>query len=260
MERHRAIRVVSSERCGSSRPVLIETDGGRCFAKLLGAGQGPAALVAEVIVAVLADALDLLVPDRSLVFLDDRLECDDRDPELIDLLHASRGWNLGFRELEGARVLRAGDLEDIDSETASKVVGLDGLVMNLDRTLRNPNILRSGGEMWLIDHGASLGFQHRWSTVTEESPRRVGCDVNHVLFSRATEVGAWDARLAATLDRSVIRKAVEAVPDSFLSPLVPWPATPSALARRREAYTAFLWKRLKLPRPFVPANPDCIAG
>ncbi len=251
----RAVRVVSAERRGSSRPVVIETEAGLFLTKLRGAAQGTGALVAELIVAKLAEALGLLVPARSLVWVDDTLACEDRDAELADLLRASRGLNLGFRVIQGTIELRAEHLDRINPETASKIVWLDGLVMNPDRTRRNPNILIARDELWLIDHGAALGFQHNWRSVTESSPRRgSGPDTGHVLFSRATELATWDEALAARLNRDLIRAATREVPDDFLAPLVPAPATPDALARRREAYTAFLWKRLKAPRPFVTAN------
>ena len=255
MDMHRAIRVVSAERRGSSRPVVTETGAGRFFTKLRGAAQGPSVLVAELIVAALAEALGLLVPPRALILLDDTLACEDRDAELVDLLRASRGWNLGFRVLDPATELRADHLESISPDVASKIVWLDGLVMNPDRTSRNPNLLVCGKDLWLIDHGATLGFQHNWAAVTEQSARRsVGRGAGHVLASRATRLTEWDGPLAACLEREVIRHAVQSVPDDFLEPLLGVRATPTALTRRREAYVAFLWKRLKPPRPFVPTR------
>ena len=101
----RARRIVSSHKRGSSWPVVAETEEGRFLVKLRGAAQGTAALVAEVIVAELADALGLAVPRRALLHLDADVENADRDQELGDLLRASQGLNLGFRFLEGARVI-----------------------------------------------------------------------------------------------------------------------------------------------------------
>ncbi len=251
MNTYRALRVVSSERRGSSRPIVVETEAGQYFTKVRGAAQGPGTLVAEIIVAALADALGLRVPSRSLIAIDDTMTCEDRDAELADLLRASYGLNLGFRAIDGATEFRAQHVDRVSPETASTVVWLDGLVMNPDRTARNPNMLLSRDDVWLIDHGATLRFQHKWSAVTEASPRRdEGPQASHILYSRATQVAAMDAHLAACLDRDVIRAAVGSVPDDFLKPLVAPPATSVALRRRRQAYLAFLWKRLKPPRPF----------
>jgi len=252
MRTYRATRVLATKRRGSSWPLVIETDGGRYFTKLWGAGHGPSALVAEVIVGALAERLGLRVPRRSLILIDEEVDCGDRDPELLDLLKASYGVNLGFEVLDGARDLRPEDIDRVSCDEASIVAWLDWLVMNPDRSWRNPNLLIRKDELWLIDHGSALMFHHNWPAVTEESPRRPMLSLStHPLGGRATGLAEWDSLLAETLHRDAIRSAVEAVPDEFLAPLLPAAATAFALARRREAYSAFLWKRLKPPRPFT---------
>ena len=96
------------------------------------------------------------------------------------------------------------------------------------------------------DHGACLGFHHRWSTVTEESPRaRSWSPSTHVLGSRATRLAIIDTALTGLVDRTVLESAVGAVPAEYLS------KTGMDPHRRRAAYVAFLWKRLKEPRPFL---------
>jgi HipA-like kinase len=237
-------------RRGSSWPLLVETDAGTFFTKLTGAGHGPTALVAEVIVAELAERLGLRVPRRVLVSLDSTAERDDRDPELAQLLDASLGLNLGFETLDGTRDFRPEYAARVSTDEASIVAWLDWLVANADRTWRSPNLLVRRGVLWLIDHGAALPFHHDWSAVTEETPRRCLVDLStHALRARASALVAWDPLLAADLDRETLRSAVGAVPDAFLRPLVPATAQATGLARRREAYVAFLWKRLRPPRP-----------
>jgi hypothetical protein len=239
--------------------VVVETDGGPYFTKLAGAGHGPAALVAEIIVAAIAERLGLRVPRRALVRIDREVVCPDRDAELADLVRASIGLNLGFEVLEGARDLRREDVGRVSADEAAIVIWLDWLVMNPDRTWRNPNLLIRKGQLWLVDHGAALTFQHNWPAVTEDSPRRpMPVWSSHPLAERAASLAEWDQVLAPALDRGVLREAVRGVPDEFLTPLVPAPATPSALRRRREAYAAFLWKRLKPPRPPFTAR-SCTA-
>ncbi|HEX5736581.1 MAG TPA: HipA family kinase [Blastocatellia bacterium] len=250
MKTYRASRVLSSDRKrGSSWPIVVETKAGRCFTKLRGAAQSPAALVAEVIVAELAEAIGLRVPARSLIRIDEELKREDRNQELGDLLRASRGLNLGFHFLDGAVDFRPQDIARVTSDEASMVVWLDWLVMNPDRTLLNPNMLFWKGELWLIDHGSALMFHHAWSSVREDSPRRNAFSLaTHVLAERATQLAEWDPLLAERLDRDILRAAVEAAPDDFLWPLLSQEASTAQLARRREAYVAFLWKRLKPPR------------
>lgn len=249
----RAVRILSGQRRGSSRPVVAETAAGPLLVKLRGAAHGTAALAAEIIVAEIAEALGLRVPPRTLVSLDPGIPSDDPDQELReDLLDASHGLNLGFPFLDDAREIRRDEVDAASDDLAVPVLWLDALVMNPDRTPQNPNILVWRGEPWLIDHGASLPFQYRWSAVTEDAPRRDDYPVaSHLFGRRADRLAACDERLAARLPREVLERAVAAVPDDFLRPLLTHGADAGKLERRRQAYVAFLWKRLKPPRPFV---------
>lgn len=252
MRVERATRVVATRRRGSSWPVVVETESGRFFTKLRGAGHGAAALVAEVIVAELADVLGLRVPARALIQIDAGIVSENQDPELLALLAASHGLNLGFDWLDSARDLCGDDVARVDCDEASSVAWLDGLVMNPDRTRSNPNLMLRRSRLWLIDHGAALTFHYNWRAVTEDSPRRATASrAPHVLTERATRLREWDALLTGALCRKALRAAVDAVPDAFLAPLLPAAVCTSALTRRREAYVAFLWKRLKPPRPFA---------
>jgi len=246
--------VLAGPRRGSSWPVIVETTEGPLFVKLRGAAQGTAALVAEVVVAELADALGLPVPRRTFVVLGEDLESDDRDGELLDLLARSRGVNLGFRVLDDPRDLRREEAEALPDAFACAVLWMDALVLNRDRNARNPNVVLSAGRPWLIDHGAALPFQHDWSAVTEDSPRTASYPVeDHLFGGRAAALAAWDGRLAAKLPREVLGRAVAAVPDELLRPLVPPGSSDAVIERRRLAYAAFLWKRLRSPRPFLAA-------
>lgn len=245
----RALKVLSADRRGSSWPVLVETDAGVVFTKLRGAAQGPAALVAEIIVAHLAEAIGLKVPTRSLVVFEAAIESDDKRDELRDLLNASAGLNLGFMYLEGARLVAPDEVHRIDADTACAIVWLDGLVMNPDRTARNTNLMWWKAGLWLIDHGAALSFQHNWPAVTEQSARRPTPSFGeHVLKTRAIGIEQWDPILAERVTRDVLRAAVAEVPDDFLAAGAD--ASADAILRRREAYVAVLWKRLAAPRPF----------
>ena len=244
-----ARRVLSADRRGSSWPVLVETDQGVRFTKLRGAAQGTGPLVAEVIVASIAEALGLRVPERSLVSIEPGVESLDRNGELRHLLDASEGLNLGFTHLDGGRVLRIEETERISADDAAAIVWLDRFVMNPDRTDRNPNLMWWHDHLWLIDHGAALGFQYAWSMVSEDSTQRTVASFEpHVLRSRLTNLADWDEIFAARLGRDLIDHVVSEVPDSFLLPMVD---NPDAVHRRRAAYSAFLWKRLKAPRDWA---------
>lgn len=243
-------RVLSRLPSGSSSPVVVETDAGRFVAKLRGAAQGPSALVAEVVVAALAERLGLPVPERVMVELEANVATNDRNDELADLLAASVGLNLGLRWVDGASVLRPDEAARIDDEFAVRVLWLDGLVLNLDRTPSNTNVLLSRGQPWLIDHGAALGFQYDWARVSEQSPRAPFDLDAHLFGARRARLALYDEALARVLSREVLAEVLAEVPDSFLADR---PAEWSP-ARARAAYVAFLWKRLRAPRPFVAGD------
>ena len=247
-----ASRVVSALRSGSSLPVVVDSPGGRFVTKLRGAAQGVTSLIAEIIVAELAQVLGLPVPDRALMELPPEVPSDDAGDELRQLLDASAGLNLGFRELQGARELRLSERDQLDDEFAARLLWLDGLVMNPDRSEQNPNLLLWNRQPWLIDHGAALGFQHDWARVTEDSAREPGNLERHLLAARSSLLLRHDARLAATIARETLTRAVDRVPSEFLRAAFPGDDE----FRLRAGYQAFLWKRLKAPRPFVTRPGD----
>ena len=84
-------------------PGLVEADDdGLYVVKFSGAGQGPKALVAEMIVAGLGRALGLEVPDVVIVDLDPELARAEPDPEVQELIRASPGLNFGIDFLPGS--------------------------------------------------------------------------------------------------------------------------------------------------------------
>jgi hypothetical protein len=126
--------------------------------KLRGAAQGTGPLVAEIIVAEIAESLGLLVPTRYLVALGADVDVPERDAELRDLMSASVGMNLGFAYLAGARDLVPTEIQEVNADDRAAILWLDRFVMNPDRTAMSPNILLWENRLWLIDHGAALDF------------------------------------------------------------------------------------------------------
>ncbi len=226
----RATRYVTPLREGGSLPALVEADDdGLYVVKFRGAGQGPPALVAEVIAGELARALGLPVPELILVELDPELGRAEPDPEIQDLLRASAGVNLGVDFLPGALAFTAGAGPPPDPAFAADVVWLDALVANVDRTPRNPNLLHWHERLWLIDHGAALFV------------RRID-PAEHVLLPFAGPITDADGRLPPRLAHEVIAAIVGAVPDAWLE------GDPDA---QRAAHVEDLLGRLGPPRGFV---------
>lgn len=210
-----ATRYVTPLREGGSLPGLMEADDlGTYVVKFSGAGQGRKALAAEVISGAIARGLGLSVPDLVTVDVDPALASGEPDQEVQDLLRASAGLNLGVDFLPGALDYDPGAFP-VDRAAAGRVLWFDAVVGNMDRSHRNPNLLQWGG-MWLIDHGATLSFHHRWATASSHDARPYDAD-DHILIPLHPDVTSADAEFGPTLTRDLIEAAVADVPDSWIA-------------------------------------------
>jgi HipA-like protein len=227
-----ATRYVTPLREGGSLPALVEADDdGLYVLKFRGAGQGPKALAAEIVAGELARGLGLPVPELVFVEVDAELGRAEPDPEIQDLINASVGVNLGVDFLPGA--LPYTPVRPPDAELSAAVVWLDALVENVDRTPRNPNLLRWHGNLWLIDHGASLFVHHGTGDPLAVAGRPFPAIRDHVLLPAAGSIADADARLAARADPVA---AAALVPDDW---------------RDGAPYAEHLQARLAEPRAWV---------
>src|SRR6201992_3185333 len=168
------VRYVTPLREGGSLPAIAEADDDFMYVlKFRGAGQGIKALIAELIGGEIARLLGLKIPEIVLATLDPAFGRTEPDEEIQDLLKASTGLNLGLHYLSGAISFDPA-VNIVDPLTASRIVWLDCLLTNVDRTARNTNMLIWNKELWLIDHGAALYFHHSWGGVeaAREQARR----------------------------------------------------------------------------------------
>ena len=227
-------------REGGSLPALVEADDGFPYVlKFRGAGQGTKALVAEIIGGLLAQAIGLKVPELVFMQLDDSFSKTEPDEEIQDLLKFSVGLNLGFHYLAGS--ITYDPLVSVaDGLTASKVVLLDSIISNIDRTAKNTNLLNWHRELWLIDHGASLYFHHNWDTWENHLERTFPLIKDHVLLERAAALTEAAAHIRQTVNPQVIEAIVALVADDFLQE----EGVDLSPADKRAAYVTFLQSRL----------------
>ena len=227
-------------------PAIAEADDGFLYVlKFRGAGQGAKALIAEIIGGEIARKLGFRVPEIVFATLDEAFGRTEPDEEIQDLLRASEGLNLALHYLSGAITFDP-VVTVVDARTASQIVWLDCLLMNMDRTARNTNMLIWHKELWLIDHGASPYFHHSWQNWEEQAVRPFILIKDHVMLSQADELDIVDREFRMLLSPEFIRFIVTLIPEEWLQD----DAFETTQAHRK-AYEQFLITRIAHSEIFV---------
>jgi hypothetical protein len=244
----RATRYVAPLREGGSLPALMEADDeGTYVVKFRGAGQGPKALVAEILAGGIGRALGLPIPEIVLVELDPAFARLEMDPEIQHLLRSSEGLNLGLDFLPGAITFDPLVPPQPALELAADIVWFDAFVTNIDRTVRNTNLLMWHGQLWLIDHGASLYFHHDWTDDVARARSTFPLVREHALLPFAGDLAAADERAHARLDDTSLKSIIATIPEAWMDGQYD-ERTPDHV---REAYLRFLGTRLEHSTDFV---------
>jgi len=234
-----ATRYVTPLKEGGSLPAIMEADDdGLYVVKFRAAGQGPKALIAEIVAGEIGRRLGLPVPELVVVDMDIALAAAEPDPEIRELLERSAGLNAGLDFLPGSLPYRPRVDAPPGPELAADILWFDALVMNIDRTARNPNLLVWHGRPWLIDHGAALYVQHTWRDPRDHARRGFAQAKDHILLPVAGSIVDADARLGGLIERDFLETVLAAVPDDWMS-------------EPRADYVDYLLTRLEAPRPFV---------
>lgn len=235
-------RYILPLREGGSLPGIIEANDGFKYAmKFRGAGQGIKALIAEILGYGLAKALDLPIPELVFAQMDEGFGRTEPDEEIQDLLKASVGLNVALHYLSGSITFDSA-ATPIKTDIASKIVWLDSLIMNVDRTYKNTNLLVFDRKIWLIDHGAAFYFHHNIpDDIDTTAKSNFAMIKKHVLLPQAKELQAADQFGKEKLDESTIRSIVALVPDEYLA----------IAGIDRSLYEQFLITRVKNSSNFV---------
>lgn len=239
-------RYITPLREGGSLPAIAKADDDFMYVvKFRGAGQGVKALIAELLAGEIARMLGLKVSEIVFANLDPAFGRTEPDEEIQDLLKASAGLNLALHYLSGAITFDP-VINKIAKELASKIVWFDCFVTNVDRTVRNTNMLMWHRELWLIDHGASLYAHHSWQTFYEKAKQPFVQVKDHVLLPYATKLDEVDAIFRNVLTNESIASVVSLIPDEWL---IDDPnESPES---KREIYKKFLQTRLAASKVFV---------
>ncbi|MGW2771370.1 HipA family kinase [Streptomyces olivaceoviridis] len=251
-----AVRYVTPLHSGGSVPGVVEADDdGTYVVKFTGSAQGHKALVAEIIVGELARALGLRFPELVLVHFDPAIAAGEPHQEVRELHSASAGVNLGMDYLPGAQDFtpQIARTFPVDPLEAGRIVWLDALTVNVDRTVHSSNLMvwptlgTAPARLWLIDHGAALVFHHRWDTT---APGRRYDFRHHALGHYGPDVRAADAELAPRVTEELLRGIVAEVPDAWLAEDAGF-ATPDDV---RDAYVGYLLERVRLSPQWLPTD------
>ncbi|MGW7254239.1 HipA family kinase [Streptomyces sp. NPDC054834] len=251
-----ATRYIAPLRAGGSVPGVVEADDlGTYVVKFTGSAQGRKALVAEVIVGELARALGLRFPELVLVHFDPAIAAHEPHQEVRELHGASAGVNLGMDHLPGAKDFtpEVAEIFPVDPLEAGRIVWLDALTVNVDRTVHSSNLMvwptfgTVPPRLWLIDHGAALVFHHRWDA---SDPAKAYDFRHHALGHYTPDVRAADAELAGKVTRELLRDIVAEVPDAWLAGEEGF-ATPDDI---RGAYVDYLHARVRASEAWLPTD------
>jgi hypothetical protein len=242
-----ASRYVTPLREGGSLPAIVEADDeGLYVLKFRGAGQGPKALIAELLAGEIGRLLGLPIPEIVFMELAADLARTEPDAEIQSLIQASAGLNLALDYLPGSVSFDPLVFQP-EARLASAIVWFDAFICNVDRTARNVNMLMWHKRLWLIDHGASLYFHHAWNNQDQHATNAFKLIKDHVLLRFAGMIDAVDAELRARLGGAQIAKIIDLIPDGWLAVD---PGFDSKM-QQREAYLRYFITRLGSSEIFV---------
>jgi len=183
--------------------------------------------------------------------LDDSFSKTEPDEEIQDLLKFSVGLNLGLHYLSSAITFDP-LVTHIDSLTASKIVLMDSIISNIDRTAKNTNLLSWNKELWVIDNGASFYFHHNWQTWENHLTRTFPLIKDHVLLEFANNLNEASQHITTQLNTEKIEEIISLIPEDWLES----DADAFSPNDMRAAYTTYLKAKLAMIDQLVKEAED----
>ncbi len=245
-------RYITPLREGGSLPALAEADDDfKYVLKFRGAGHGVKALIAELLGGAIAKTLELPIPELVFANLDEAFGRSEGDEEIQDLLKGSQGLNLGLHFLSGALTFDP-VVTTVDEMLASKIVWLDAYTTNIDRTIKNTNMLMWHKELWLIDHGATFYFHHSWDNWEKNAISPFTYIKDHVLLPQASMVEEINDKMVALLSDEKLKEITNLIPVDWLE----WEGSEMTPEEIRNVYYQFLVLRRNNSINFVKQVQD----
>lgn len=245
-------RYITPLREGGSLPALADADDGfKYVVKFRGSGHGTKAVISELIGGAVAQTLGFRIPELVFVNLDEAFGRTEGDEEIQDLLQNSKGLNLGLHFLSGAFTFDP-VVTEVDSKLASQIVWMDAFLTNVDRTVRNTNMLIWHKELWLIDHGATLYFHHSWVNWQKYALSPFSQIKDHVLLPNASQLDEVDIEFKKILTAEKITEIVNLIPEEWLN----WSDENETAEDIKNIYRQFLIERVNNSQLFVKEAQD----
>lgn len=242
-----AVKLLREFRNGSSLPVLIQTETEDLYVvKWFETGEGPVECVSDWICLSLARALGIPVPDVSLIEVSSCLSEQARDSELKELISINQGLNLGLKYLENAEEYKSFKHIEISPELKNRIFLFDLLLLNIDRTNRNPNMLCSNNQIHCIDFSASAEIRNLviGKVLSEE-----GC---LPIIRRHPFYNPEPGDLSGTEDIShILYKIIQAIPQN-------WRSCMQAPEKTKEKLVSGLQKLLTRPQSILRRRLDLL--
>lgn len=240
-------RYMQPLREGGSLPALAKADDGFMYVvKFKGSGHGAKTLISELVGGEIARALGLKVPELVFANLDECFGRTEGDEEIQDLLKASKGLNLALHFLSGAFTYDPA-VTRLDPLLASKIVWLDSLITNVDRTFKNTNMLMWYKDVWLIDHGSCLYLQYSPDGLEKKGKEPFVYIKDHVLLPQATAMEEADRICSELLNENIIHDIVQLIPGEWLT----GDSSSETPEQLRSVYFTFLNDRLRYSKQFT---------
>jgi hypothetical protein len=148
----------SAIKAASSMPLIVsDAEEKKYVIKLKGGGDGVLANMVEWIAFNLANELQIPVLEHTLLSIDEQLVEQADDPEIRELLEKSTGVNFGSVYLEDAESFTN---QTVSQELKERIYLFDVFLINIDRTVKNPNVAIKNDNIFCLDFSSSFMLRY----------------------------------------------------------------------------------------------------
>ena len=201
---------------GNSCPVILENGGKTYFVKLHAGMSGKYALVSEWIGSQLGNQLGIPSQIPNWIDFKSDLEIDNIHVEVKDLILKSLGTNIGFSYLKQAKEVDKVSLENLEEQRIQEIFLFDLMMINVDRSLDNINLMKVDDKIFSVDYESSLLVQELIEGKKYlENERILKCFRQNPLYREMSEESIDN--FLRKVENLSIEKAISEVPVSLLS-------------------------------------------